>query len=278
MINPTIPGVTTPLKFRRVNLDPFVNHARLWPGWMLAGLMTCWLALLLPLATAAASSPAQSLPTSIIATYKVYKAGILLGRVHERFERDGNRYKITSETRSDGPVSALIREEISYQSEGKIGPDGLVPLVFSSTRKSDSSKSFTSRFNWEAGRLVREHQERDANGRIDQETFDLPARTQDRLSSMYQFMTSTPTEQRIETMMTQGKHTDRYVYLKQGDTGITTPAGQFPSVHYIRENKSGESKVELWLAKDRNYLPVRVVFTDTKGTSLEQRLVELVIR
>jgi len=278
MINPTLPGVSTPLKLRPANPEFLAIQATLRPAWMLAALMTCWLALLPPLATAAASGPPGSLPTSIIATYKIYKSGILLGRINERFERDGNRYKITSETRSDGPFGALIREEISYRSEGKIGPDGLVPLVFSSTRKSDSSKSFTSRFNWDAGRLVREHQERDANGRTDQETFDLPARTQDRLSSMYQFMTSIPTERRIETMMTQGKHTDRYVYLKQGETSITTPAGQFPSVHYIRETKSGESKAELWLAKDRNYLPVRVVFTDTKGSSLEQRLVELVIR
>lgn len=278
MANATIPDVSTPPEPPHASPTSLAIHSARRLALRLACLMACWLALLPPVATAAAPAPTGAPPTSIVATYKIYKAGILLGRVNERFERDGNRYKITSATRSDGPFGALLREELSYQSEGKIGPDGLVPLLFSSTRKSDISKSFTSRFNWDAGRLIREHEESDANGRIDRETFDLPARAQDRLSSMYQFMTSMPTDQRIETLMTQGKHTDRYVYIKQAETGITTPAGQFSTVHYTRETKSGESKAELWLAKDRNYVPVRVVFTDPKGTSLEQRLVELMIR
>lgn len=267
MTKASLPGVSPTLKI-------FIPKFR-----RLATQATLGLSVLLSaLASAAAPTPAPTLPTLVQATYKIYKAGILLGKVEERFERDRDRYKITSATRADGPFSALIREEISYQSEGKIGPDGLVPLVFSSTRKSDISKSFTSRFNWESNHLIREHEERNAGGRMETETFDLPARAQDRLSAMYQFMVSIPTEQRLETLMTQGKHTDKYHYLRQDDSDVTTPAGQFPTVHYVRQTKSGESKAELWLAKDRNYLAVRVVFTDTKGTSLEQRLVDLVIR
>lgn len=231
-----------------------------------------------PVPSFSQTSAGTALPTSIRATYKVYKGGILLGSVDEHFERDGDMYKITSVTRADGPFSALIKEQISYLSEGKIGADGLVPVLFSSARKSDTSKSFTSRFNWETHELLRERVERDVSGRSERETFALPEGTQDRLSSMYQFMITAPTEQRVTTIMTQGKHAEKYLYLKQGEPVMTSPAGQFATVHYARDAKVGESKAELWLAKNHNYLPVRIIFTDPKGASLEQRLVELVSR
>ena len=227
---------------------------------------------------AADAAAGVTLPTSIRATYKVYKAGILLGRVDETFECVGDRYKITSATRAEGPLRALIRDEISYVSEGKIGAAGLVPSVFSSTRKSDTAKSFTSRFDWDTYQLVRESHQRDPSGTVERESFDLPLGTQDRLSSMYQFMITIPKAARIETQMTQGKHTEKYFYVKLDEPIMTTPAGRYSTVHYVREAKAGESKAELWLAKEFSYLPVRVIFTDSKDSSLEQQLVELAIR
>ncbi|MCA2997168.1 MAG: DUF3108 domain-containing protein [Rhodocyclaceae bacterium] len=227
---------------------------------------------------AVAAKAGSTLPKSVRTTYKIYRGGVLLGNVEERFERDGDRYKITSATRTEGPISLLIREEISVTSEGRIAASRLVPSIFSTSRKSDSSKSFTAYFNWEKGELVREHDRPDFGGGVEREVFALPTGTQDRLSAMYQFMVATPSGPTVSALMTQGKHTERYRYAKQGEPSIATPAGQFATVYYVREAAPGESKAELWLAKEHNYIPVRVVFKDPKGSSFEQRLVELVIR
>jgi hypothetical protein len=241
------------------------------------GLLLC-LAAQLVAGSALAAKPALNLPNSVKATYKIYRGGVLLGNVEERFERDGDRYKITSATRTEGPISLLIREQISVTSEGRIAANGLVPSVFSSRRKSDSSKAFTSRFNWERNELVREHDNPEVEGGIEKEIFTLPAGTQDRLSAMYQFMVTTPNGPTVSALMTQGKNAERYQYSKQSEPIIATQAGQFTTVYYVREAAPGESKAELWLAKEHNFIPVRVVFKDAKGSSLEQSLIELVIR
>ena len=235
-------------------------------------------AALLVASHALATKAGPTLPNSVKVTYKIYRGGVLLGSVEERFERDGDRYKITSATRTEGPISLLIREQISVTSEGRIAAAGLVPSVFSTSRKNDSSKSFTARFNWEKNELVREHDNPDVQGGVEKEVFTLPVGTQDRLSAMYQFMVTTPSAASISALMTQGKHTERYQYMKQGEPSVTTQAGQFATVYYVREAAPGESKAELWLAKEHNYIPVRVVFKDSKGSSLEQSLVELIIR
>lgn len=219
----------------------------------------------------------STLPNSVKTTYKIYRGGVLLGNVEERFERDGDRYKITSTTRTDGPISLSIREEISVTSEGRITASRLAPSVFSVSRKSDSSKSFTAYFSWEKSELVREHDRPDFEGGVEREVFALPAGTQDRLSEMYQFTVATPSGPTVSALMTQGKHTERYRYAKRREPSIATQAGLFATVYYVREAAPGESKAELWLAKEHNYIPVRVVAKDPKGSSFEQRLVELVI-
>ncbi len=219
-----------------------------------------------------------SLPTSVKATYKIYKAGILLGTVEEKFERvgdKGDRYKITSDTRSDGALSLFLKDQLTYASEGRITANGLVPTLFSSVRKSDASRNFTARFDWDKNEIVREHL---SDGKKETETFPLPAGTQDRVSSMYQFMQSVPRSQTITAWMSQGKHSEQYVYVKQDEPTLTTRAGEFETVHYARDAKPGESKAQLWLAKSKNYLPVRMIFEDSRGMSLEQSLVELVVQ
>ncbi|MEI6737955.1 MAG: DUF3108 domain-containing protein [Pseudomonadota bacterium] len=225
-----------------------------------------------------------TLPTIVKATYKVYRNGILVANVDEKFERfssastntdSRDRYKITSDSRTDGAVSLLIREQLHYISEGRIGTSGLTPDIFTSTRKSGVKHNFTARFDWDKSEIIRE-QERD--GSLEKETFDLPAGTQDRLSSMYQFMLSSPHGQSISTHMTQGKSAELYTYLKLGELTLTTPAGEFDTVHYARDAKPGESKAQMWLAKSKNYLPVRIIFEDAKGTTLEQSLIALALQ
>ncbi len=76
-----------------------------------------------------------------------------------------------------------------------------------------------------------------------------------------------------------GRKVEAYAYRKVGEPVIATPAGEFATAHYERVTESEkESRAQLWLAKDRFNLPVRVVFEDAKGLKLEQNLVSLTAR
>jgi hypothetical protein len=206
-------------------------------------------------------------PVDIKAAYKISRNGILIGQVSEHFKRDANSYTIVSETRSDGVLGLFFHDTLKITSEGRITPAGLQPLKYEFSRASDESKTILATFNWDLNLLKSEH-----DGKT--ENITLEPGTQDRLSIMYQFMLSLPRANEVKAWMTNGKKIEQYVYLKQGDVALKTPAGDFDAVHYQRDAKPGEDKVQLWLAKDRFFLPVRILFEDRNGT-LDQILVTL---
>jgi hypothetical protein len=185
------------------------------------------------------SAGVQSPPVDVKAVYRVYRNGFPIGKTEEHFVRDGNRYRIVSETAPDGALSLFLRDKLTVTSEGNVGGDGLQPMRFESTRQSDSNKTVRATFDWNRKIMESEH-----GGKIERVSL-LPG-TQDRLSSMYQF--------------------------------IKTQAGEFKTVHYARDAKSDEDEAEIWLAVEQHFLPVRVVFKDRKGATSEQMLVSLATR
>jgi hypothetical protein len=223
-----------------------------------------------------AMEDAQTLPQSVSATYKISRNGLLIGNVTEKFTRIGtNRYKITSTTRTEGIAALITKDELIVSSEGQISRDGLVPTLFSSARKKDTKRNFVSRFDWANKTIQREYQQA---GAAQTESFQLTAGTHDRLSAMYQFMQARPSAMSIPVKMSQGKEAELYLYLKQGEPILITRAGEFATIQYAREIKAGESKAEIWLAKSKNYLPIKIIFEDNKGNKLEQSLVDLVVQ
>jgi len=225
--------------------------------------------------TALAAEASLTLPQSVSATYKISRNGLLIGNVEEKFTRVGaNRYKIISTTRTEGVAAFITKDQLIVSSEGRITSDGLVPTLYSSARQKDTKRNFVSRFDWANKTITREHQQ---DGSAETETFPLIHGTHDRLSAMYQFMQSRPSAKSIPVKMSLGKEAELYLYLKQGEPILATRAGEFETIQYARDIKAGESKAEIWLAKSKNYLPVKIIFEDNKGNKLEQLLVDLVV-
>lgn len=216
-------------------------------------------------AFAGADAPAPSL---VVAKYKVYRNGILVGQNEERFERKGDRYTISSDAQALGAFALFLRDHLRVKSEGRINSQGLQPDYFESIG-GKASRDIRTRFDWAQQAISAER-----NGTT--ETFALPQGTQDRLSSMYQFMFNHPKSDTITTWMTSGKQSTSYAYVKQGNARVKTGAGEFDTVHYVRDAGEGESKSQFWLARDQRYLPVRVVFED-KSATFEQMLVQLTV-
>ncbi|MBL8511231.1 MAG: DUF3108 domain-containing protein [Betaproteobacteria bacterium] len=222
-----------------------------------------WLAGFLFLFTSAAFAA----PNEVRAGYKLYRGNLLIASVEEVFSRSGDSYHITSTSQTLGLAALLYNEKITIKSEGRITASGLMPTQYHFARERNSSKAVQARFDWAQQQIDSQH-----DGM--RETFALPAGMQDRLSVMYQFMFAPPKSAEISAWMSQGKEAEQYRYVRLGEEKLKTPVGEFSALHFSRVTKDGKNQVEVWLAQDRFFLPVRITFTDRNG-SFVQELVSL---
>ena len=219
-----------------------------------------------------ASSGALAIPTEITAEYQVTNSGVKIGRVSETFTRKGDDYFIQSVTRSEGPLKLLYDEQVTLESSGKVVASGLKPLRFEQKRAKDSRRDVDATFDWERGVLR-------STFRGESSEVPLPRDTQDRLSLMYQFMRARAVEGAMKVPMSNGRKVELYTYRLVNEERITTPAGEFDTLHFERvTSKPSEGRADVWLAKAHHNFPVRVVFDDPKGFRLDQTLVALQTR
>lgn len=215
---------------------------------------------------------ALAAPAQVEAEYRISTLGVAIGTVTETYVRKGDTYRIESTTRAEGVLKLFRDDTIVLQSEGRVGPEGLQPLRFEQRRLGDRSRDIHAVFDWEKSLLRSKH-------RGEESTHALPKGTQDRLSIMYQFMNLAPRGDRVRMHMSNGRKVDVYAYRKVDEPRLNTPAGVFETVHYERVTESpDENRAQLWLARDRFNLPVRIVFEDTHGLRLEQTIVSLKTR
>jgi len=207
-------------------------------------------------------------PTQITAHYRIHKSGILIGTVEERFTRDGEFYKIVSETHTAGALKWLLNDQVILSSEGRIGSKGLEPMRYELKRQNDPTKNVSATFARDKNQIISNHHSKT-------ESFVLPPGTLDRISAMYQFAFVSPLTPEVTLWMSQGKGAEQYHYRKQGEPVIKVGAITYATVHYARETRQGGSQAQLWLAKNQHYIPVKLVFEDSHGLSLEQTLVDL---
>jgi hypothetical protein len=220
-----------------------------------------------------ASASALAAPSEITAQYQLsHKALGVIGRVDETYSRDGDNYSIRSVSRSEGALKVFLDDQIVLESSGRVTPRGLQPLVFGQRRANTTKGDTRATFDWDKGIMHSIH-----DGELSE--IPLPRETQDRISVMYQFMNLPLAGATVTMPMSNGRKVDVYTYRLVEEVRLTTPAGDFDTVHYARVTASQkEMKAEVWLAKNHFNFPVRVVFDDPKGLRLEQTLVELQAR
>ena len=217
------------------------------------------------------ASAAHATPMEVRAEYTISKGGFVIGRVSENFVRKGDDYRIESTTRTEGLLKLFLNDSITLRSEGRVNGGGLQPLRFAQTRSGDHSRDIAATFDWEKS-LLR------SDFRGERSVVPLPRGTQDRLSVMYQFMFLVPGDE-VAMVMSNGRKVDSYTYRRVEDVPVRTPAGSFETARFERVTASEkESHAQVWIAKDRFNIPVRVVFEDSSGIQLEQNLVSLATR
>jgi hypothetical protein len=193
------------------------------------------------IATAAAAAP----PQRVEINYEIARNGTVLAETSQRLEHDGRSYRLSETWKGKGLLA--LRGEALRSSQGAIVADGLRPQKFEDKR----------------------------SGRDTQHAaFDPAAKTatllrQDRLSFIWTFAFSPPTGP-ATVSVADGKGVTSYTYQPAGRERVKTPAGEFDALKLVKRRDRPEDKVtEIWLAADRNYLPVRVLVVDKDGTRLD---------
>jgi hypothetical protein len=216
---------------------------------------------------------ASAAPSEIKAEFQLTNNGIVIGRVHESFVRkEDDTYAISSVSRSEGLLKLVYDEQITLRSSGRVLEKGLQPLRFEERRARDPKRDVEATFDWERGQFQ-------SSFRGETTTLPLPRGTQDRISMMYQFMHLKPAVGSFVFAMSNGRKVERYMYRLVDEVRIATPLGEFDTFHLERVTDTPkDSRAEVWLAKERDNFPVRVVFDDPKGLRIEQSVVALQAR
>jgi hypothetical protein len=214
----------------------------------------------------AAGSAFATSPSSVSATYAIYKGSLRIGEIEENYSRDKDHYILSSTTRAVGLLAIFKRGKIIISSRGLVGSKGLKPLFFSDQREGDESKNRQAEFDWVAHKLT-------LISPTQRKIFALPEGTQDRLSAMYQFMfLSLDNTGTLDFNMTNGNKLDVYNYRITPDQNVTVPLGTFKALYVASVPEAGSNRTEIWLATEHANFPYKMVITDPDGDKLSQVL------
>lgn len=193
-------------------------------------------------------------PQKVEIAYEVARNGMALAEVSQRLEHDGRSYRL-SETWKGKGVFAL-RGEAARSSQGAVAADGLRPLKFEDKRPGRDSL----------------HAE-----------FDPTAKTptlqrQDQLSFMWTLAFSPPRDL-VTASVADGKRVTSYTYKVAGRERVKTPAGEFDALKLVKRKENPDDKgTEIWLASERNYLPVRILIVEKDGSRIDQVAVRISVK
>ncbi|MGC2166283.1 MAG: DUF3108 domain-containing protein [Gallionella sp.] len=211
-------------------------------------------------------------PTTVFATYDVYKGRLQIGKIEEQFSRENGHYTVTSSTRATGWLALFNPGSIVISSTGAIAKTGLRPSLFVDERERNGDKNRRAEMDWNTHQLTLiEHSKRS--------TVALPDRTQDRLSAMYQFMfLALQPGNELDFPMTNGSKLDNYHYSVVKSELLSTPAGELDTLYLDNQAKSGENRTQIWLSTLNHNLPCKLIVTESDGDELTQILSKLEVK
>lgn len=197
------------------------------------------------------------------ATYAMFQNGHHVGDVTEKFTRKGNTYRIESVTEAQGIYALFAKGNIKYVSSGEIDKNGLKPLHFEQNRGNDPAKRATADFDWKTNTLTLK-----SGGKT--ETLPLKPGTQDRISQDYQFMFLPHPIMNLAYPVTDGRSLDVHQYQFLGEELTQTSDGGMKALRYSRVHQPNERSVDIWLAVQRGFFPVRITILD--GDSKQEQV------
>ena len=217
-------------------------------------------------ATRQAAEPAKpALPAVGYIRFAIYKdsLGLQIGRAEHRWEFSGDsRYRLKAITETSGLAALFKPLRMETESQGAMVAGGLQPESYRSL-KNGSDNNESADFDWRTAQVTLAR---------DGSVQPIAPGTQDLLSLNYQLAYLGKLPEGSEMGVVTGKKYERYAIDSLGEEEIETPAGRFRTLHL---RAMTDNITEIWIALDRQYLPVKIRFTDRKGDSYEQVVSEI---
>ncbi|MEZ0209766.1 MAG: DUF3108 domain-containing protein [Methylophilus sp.] len=205
----------------------------------------------------ATSASLSAAPKQLTLKYDLLQQGVTIGSVKDQLTVTGNKYQI--ESLAEGKGIYKLMGERTLSSQGNVTENTLRPAHFESRQSKHAGKTLISDFDWSKKVL-------NMQVKGTQETERLTKGTQDLLSILYCWMWQPPKGKQVKLPVTSGKKLSSHTFvITEEKTPLQTEAGTF---HVIKlEDSDGEKT--LYLAKDKGYLPVKLVVQDD-GKRMEQ--------
>ncbi|HET6491639.1 MAG TPA: DUF3108 domain-containing protein [Burkholderiales bacterium] len=214
-------------------------------------------------------APVKTLPKKGRIAYTMYFGAdrFTVGKTVQSWEINSEGYKLGSVSETTGIVELFGAQRHIYLSEGRLTARGLQPEKFFMSRtRRGRTEAAQARFDWEAGTL--------RLGKVrDQHSAALPPAAQDIVSFMYQLGLSPPAPGRIRLPVTNGSSFQIYDLDVLDEEKIETPLGILKTLPVKQVPLPGDESIELWLAVEYRYLPVKLRFFDREGNPTGEQVV-----
>lgn len=190
---------------------------------------------------------------------------------------DGTSYSATLEVGVDLMLTTINLLQIN--SEGSIASDGLAPKISTDTRR-----------NRAATAIHFKHEDKSITFSSSNKTIAMENGAQDALSVLMQLAAIGNSDaKRLSTGTTlsiqvaEGRDAQVFVFEVLGEEVIDSKLGEggkLHSIHLIRPPRPGSynSTLEVWLAPEKSWYPVRIKNTESSGTVTIQNVTEIVQR
>ncbi|HSI27729.1 MAG: DUF3108 domain-containing protein [Methylophilus sp.] len=162
----------------------------------------------------------------------------------------------------------LLYPTLEQESRGEIGPHGLKPHFYRYAFGNKADKIYEASLDWETNFITL----KTAKG---EQRLDLPRNTQDILSFMYQFM-FVPPLQEMHIALTNGRRLNTYQYEFEGEDTLVIADQTIQTVHIAHTRGETDEKIELWLASDYRFVPVKIRKQEKNGMVIEQVATRLI--
>jgi hypothetical protein len=182
------------------------------------------------------------------------------GRGLVKWVQDGRQYSIT------GEASVLFLSVLSYRSEGRLGEVGILPELYTEKRLGKSSTN------------THFHRERQTIS-FSASTNNYPVKggEQDRGSVFWQLAgLARGNPEKIqaglsfELVIAGSRTADPWRVTVHGTESITLGQGRTDAWHMslVRPDGGTDYQLEVWVAPEQDWYPVKIMYADRKGTSL----------
>jgi hypothetical protein len=180
---------------------------------------------------------------------------------------DQGSYRLASRSETTGIVDLVRSQQRTYSSQGALTREGLRPMTFVMSRNRGRGLEATrAEFDWSNATVT-------LGNPPGQRHESLSPRSQDLLSFMYQLSLAPPRPGRLRQAVTNGSGMETYDLEVRAEETIDTPLGALRALPIKQVPKAGDEAIELWLATEYHYLPVRLRFFNREGEPQGEQIV-----